>query len=185
MGYLRHSRLSSPRRWPASKEGCFDAYERELDYLFGTLQRLGAAPREIEDLAQEVFAVLYRAWPSSDLTGSFRPYLFSVAFRVVRAHRRRRGHEISYSELKARDGAEGALPLEHPAQPFLAALDRIPLLRRAVVIMHDLDGFSIVDVAAKLSITRCGAYLRLRRARTELASALRRSLRIGADEQPR
>jgi RNA polymerase sigma-70 factor (ECF subfamily) len=65
----------------------------------------------------------------------------------------------------------------------MAALERVPLQRRAVLVMHDLDGFSIVDVAAKLSITRFGAYARLRKARKELASALRRLLARGyADE---
>ena len=46
--------------------------------------------------------------------------------------------------------------------------------------MHDLDGFPIVEVAAKLALTRFGAYARLRKARKELASALRRSLRESA-----
>ena len=59
----------------------------------------------------------------------------------------------------------------------MAALDTIPLPRRAVVIMHDLDGFAIVDVAAKLSITRFGAYARLKKARKELASALHKLLK--------
>jgi DNA-directed RNA polymerase specialized sigma24 family protein len=45
--------------------------------------------------------------------------------------------------------------------------------------MHDLDGFSIVEVAARLSLTRFGAYARLRKARKELASALRRLLKEG------
>ena len=61
----------------------------------------------------------------------------------------------------------------------MAALDTVPLARRAVVVMHDLDGFPIVEVAARLSLTRVGAYARLRKARKELASALRRSLREG------
>jgi RNA polymerase sigma-70 factor (ECF subfamily) len=61
----------------------------------------------------------------------------------------------------------------------MAALDTIPLQRRAVVVMHDLDGFPIVEVAARLSLTRFGAYARLRKARKELASALRRLLKEG------
>jgi DNA-directed RNA polymerase specialized sigma24 family protein len=59
----------------------------------------------------------------------------------------------------------------------MAALDTIPLPRRAVVIMHDLDGFAMVDIAAKLSITRFGAYARLNKGRRELASAVRKLLR--------
>ena len=81
MGYLRPLRSAPPA--PACESACLAAFDRELDYLFGTLRRLGAAPREVEDLAQEVFVVLHRNWPTVDTTRPLRPYLFGVAFRVV------------------------------------------------------------------------------------------------------
>jgi hypothetical protein len=40
--------------------------------------------------------------------------------------------------------------------------------------MHDLDGVPIVDVARALSISRFGAYARLRKGRRELGAAARR-----------
>ena len=159
---------------------CLEAYEQELDYLLETLRRLGAGPREIEDLAQEVFVVLYRKWPSLDVTRPLRPYLFGVAFRVVYAHRPRKAREIPFAHLELEDtalGPEGTLQSKEAARILIAALDTIPLPRRAVVIMHDLDGFPIVDIAAKLSITRFGAYARLKKARRELASAIRKLLK--------
>ena len=180
MGYLRQVR-SAPRQVEL-EDSCVAVYERELDYLFETLQRLGANPREIEDLAHEVFLVLLRNWPQLDLSRPFRPYLFAVAFRVVCAYRRRRRREVPYAYLDAEDqavGPEESLQAKQSTGLLLAALDTVPLPRRAVVVMHDLDGVSIVEVAARLSITRFGAYARLRKARKELASALRRMLRGG------
>jgi RNA polymerase sigma-70 factor (ECF subfamily) len=184
MGYLRQVRSASPALPPdaALETTCLAVYERELDYLFETLQRLGASPREIEDLAQEVFLILHRNWPNLDVSRPFRPYLFAVAFRVVCAHRRRRSREIPCAYLEAEDpavGPEESLQSRQSAHLLMAALDTVPLARRAVVVMHDLDGFSIVEVAARLSLTRFGAYARLRKARKELASALRRLLREG------
>jgi RNA polymerase sigma-70 factor (ECF subfamily) len=180
MGYLRQVRSVPPE---AEQEAtCVAVYQRELDYLFETLQRLGASPREIEDLAHEVFLVLLRNWAELDLSRPFRPYLFAVAFRVVCAHRRRRRREVPYAYLDAEDqacGPEESLQSKESTRLLMAALDTVPLPRRAVVIMHDLDGFSIVDVAAKLSLTRFGAYARLHKARKELASGLRRLLREG------
>lgn len=180
MGYLRQAWIAPPEI--EREASCVAVYQRELDYLFETLQRLGASPREIEDLAHEVFLVLLRNWAELDLSRPFRPYLFAVAFRVVCAHRRRRRREVPYAYLDAEDhatGPEESLQSKESTRLLMAALDAVPLPRRAVVIMHDLDGFSIVDVAAKLSITRFGAYARLRKARKELASALRRLLREG------
>lgn len=180
MAYLRQVR-SVPRE-TEREATCVAVYERELDYLFETLQRLGASPREIEDLAHEVFLVLLRNWSDLDLSRPFRPYLFAVAFRVVCAHRRRRRREVPYAYLDAEDqaiGPEETLASKESTRLLIAALDTVPLPRRAVVVMHDLDGVSIVEVAAKLRLTRFGAYARLRKARRELASAVKRLLREG------
>ena len=177
MGYLRQVR-STPRE-PEFETSCLAVYERELDYLYETLQRLGARPPDIEDLAQEVFIILHRNWPELDVSRPFRPYLFAVAFRVVCAHRRRRGREVPYADLDAEDqavGPEQSLQSKQSARLLMTALDTVPLPRRAVVVMHDLDGVSIVEVAARLALTRFGAYARLRKARKELASSLRRLL---------
>jgi RNA polymerase sigma-70 factor (ECF subfamily) len=175
MGYLRAVR--SRPSLPPPESSCLAAFESEFDYLFETLRRLGAAPREIEDLAQEVFLVLYRNWPTFDATRPLRPYLFGVAFRIVCANRRRRAREIPNSVLEVEDGAagpEGSLQSKESIALLFAALDRVPLPRRAVVVMHDLDGIPVTEIAQSLSITRFGTYARLRKGRKELAAAVRR-----------
>jgi RNA polymerase sigma-70 factor (ECF subfamily) len=178
MGYLRlvHSAPSVPT--PAS--ACLEAFEGELDYIFATLQRLGVAPGEVEDLAQEVFMVLHRKWTSLDTERPLRPYIFGVAFRIVCAHRRRRVREIPYPALDIDDGApspECSLQSKESITLLLIALESVPMLRRGVVVMHDLDGVPIVEVARALSISRFGAYARLVKGRKELTAAVRRLLR--------
>jgi RNA polymerase sigma-70 factor (ECF subfamily) len=181
MAYLRLVHSAEPQ--PVPESTCVDAYDRELDYLFETLQRLGAGPREIEDLAQEVFVVLHRNWSTLDKTRPLRPYLFGVAFRVVCAHRRRQKREIPYPTVDAEDAGaspEGQVQNKESVALLMAALERVPLPRRAVLVMHELDGVPIADVAERLSISRFGAYARLRKAHRELASAVRRLLKEGA-----
>jgi len=175
MGYLRPLRSQTPLANPGVS--CLEAFDQELSYLFHTLQRLGASPREVEDLAQEVFVVLHRNWPTLDTTRPLRPYLFGVAFRIVSTHRRRRARETPYAVLDVEDGAlgpEASLQTKESAALLRAALDRVPLPRRAVLIMHDLDDVPVEDIARRLSITRFGTYARLRKARRELAAAVRR-----------
>lgn len=178
MGYLRQVRSAPPE--PNFETSCLGVYERELDYLFETLQRLGATSREIEDLAQEVFLILHRKWADLDVSRPFRPYLFGVAFRVVCAHRRRSRRELPFAHLDTTDESvspEELISSNESTELLMTALNTVPLPRRAVVVMHDLDGCSIVEVAAQLSLTRFGAYARLRKGRKELAAALRRLLR--------
>jgi len=175
MAYLRLVHSGPPV--PSAESACLSSFEHELDYIFATLRRLGAAPHELEDLAQEVFVVLYRNWTTLDTERPLRPYLLGVAFRIVCAHRRRRTREISYPALDPEDSApspEGSLQSKESTRLLLAALDCVPLIRRAVVVMHDIDEVPIVDVARTLSISRFGAYARLRKGRRELTAAVRR-----------
>jgi len=174
MAYLRLVQSAPPT---ATEGGCLDAFDRELDYIFATLRRLGAAPHEIEDLAQEVFMVLYRNWSALDTQRPLRPYMFGVAYRIVCAHRRRRMREIPQADIELSDRAanpEGSLQYRQSMALLSAALNTLPLARRAVVVMHDLDEVAITDVARSLSLTRFGAYARLRKGRKELAAAVRR-----------
>ena len=175
MGYLRLAHSAPPA--PTPESACLAAFDREIDYIFMTLKRLGAAPHEVEDLAQEIFVVLYRHWTTLDTDRPIRPYLFGVAFRILCAHDRRRRREVLCADVDAYDGTlspEGSLQSKQSVALLMAALQNLPMPRRAVVVMHDLDEVPIADVARSLAITRFGAYARLRKGRRELATAVRR-----------
>ena len=60
---------------------------------------------------------------------------------------------------------------------MLTALERIPLPRRAVLVMHDIDDVPVSQVAATLDIPLFTVYSRLRKARRELDAAIRRMLK--------
>ena len=174
MGYLRL--LKPPEREPGPEEACVLAFDTELNYIFETLRRLGARAGEVEDLAHEIFLVVYRNWSTLDTSRTLRPYLFGVAFRIVSAHRRRRSREVHFPYIEAVDNAPGqeqtvqsreAIALLH------SALEFVPLPRRAVVIMHELDEIPVAVIAETLSLTRFGVHARLKKGRLELARAVR------------
>ena len=145
--------------------------------MFHALRWLGARPDEVEDLAQEVFIALRRSWPHYDSSRPLRPYLFGVAFRVVSMQRRKRKRELAFASLEIRDGGAGpdeALQAKQARATVMRALERVPLRRRAVLVMHDLEEVPTAEVAAALSIPLFTAYSRLRKARKELEAALRR-----------
>ena len=175
MGSVRSVRSVLPL--PAPDSGCLDTFERELDYLFRTLQRLGARAEDIDDLLQDIFLILYRNWPTLDATRPIRPWLFGVAFRVVRSHRRRRARESCHDDLDPQDGGPSPeiwLQGQQSLALLFAALERLPAARRSVVTMHDLEGLEVVEIARRLSLTKFGVYARLYKARRELAAAVRR-----------
>jgi len=174
MGYLRL--LKPLEREPGPEEACVAAFDRELDYVFETLRRLGARPGEVEDLAHEIFLVLYRNWSTLDTSRTLRPYIFGVAFRIVSAHRRRHSREVNFPYIEAVDNAPGQeqnLQLRESIALLYSALELVPLARRAVVIMHELDEVPVNVIAETLSLTRFGVHARLRKGRLELARAVR------------
>src|SRR3569623_678607 len=101
---------------------------RELDYVYATLQRLGARPREIEDLAEEVFTTFQRDWPGREQDRPLRAFLFAVAFRIVSAHR----HQETTARVAAREeppvGPDEGSPPAHRS-PLGSAADAEPRAR--------------------------------------------------------
>ena len=165
------SRLTSQ---PTSEEACLEAFQAELDYLYQTLEWLGASSSEVEDLAQEVFLVLHRSWDEYDVSRPLRPFLFGIAFRIVSAHRRRRAKERPMTHTDFEDRApwpDRALQAKQDRALLLIALDRIPLPRRGVLVMHDIDDIPATEVASAFSIPLFTVYSRLRKARKELQVA--------------
>ena len=161
-------------------DACLDAFQRELDYIHRTLRRLGTAAPEVEDLAQDVFLALRRSWPQYDQARPLRPYLFGIAFRIAAAHQRKSRREVAFGIVDVDDATPGPDDLLQTKQAralVLAALERIPIPRRAVLIMRDLDEVPVDEVASVLAIPLFTAYSRLRKARRELEAAVRRILK--------
>lgn len=178
---MSHLRLvSSLASRMTSDEACLDTFQRELHYIYRTLRRMGAWPSEVEDLAQELFLALRGAWKNYDPDRPIRPYLFGIAFRIASAHQRKRNREVAFGIVEPDDLApwpDEALQSKQARTTVLAALERIPLRRRAVLVMRDLDDIPMADIASVLAIPLFTAYSRLRKARRELEVAVRQLLR--------
>ena len=178
MSHLRLVPATSPRL--SADEACLDAFQKELDYVYRTLRRLGTSPSEVDDLAQEVFLALRRCWNDYDATRPLRPFLFGISFRIASAYERKRRREVAFGVVEIGDvgpGPDDALHSKQARALVMAALERIPLPRRAVLVMHDIDDVPVSDVAATLEIPLFTVYSRLRKARRELEAAIRRLMK--------
>jgi RNA polymerase sigma-70 factor (ECF subfamily) len=164
-----------------ASEPCLEAFLRELDYVHRTLRRLGTARSEVDDLAQDLFVALRKCWNEYDPARPLRPYLFGIAFRIAAAHHRKRTRErnreaqFQIIEVTTTDpGPEDALQSKQARALVLAALEHVPLPRRAVLVMFDLDEIPVGDIASVLGIPTFTVYSRLRKARREMGVAVRR-----------
>src|SRR5678816_2857953 len=76
-----------------------EIYAEQLDYVWHSLRRLGVDDRDREDLAHDVFLVVYRRLASYDPACSLRAWLFGIAYRVV-------ADPVSYTHLRAHETPE-------------------------------------------------------------------------------
>ena len=64
-------------------------FERYRQPVWGFFRRRVGDPSVAEDLAQTVFTALLEAAPRYEAQSAFRSYLFTIAFNVLQAERRR------------------------------------------------------------------------------------------------
>jgi RNA polymerase sigma-70 factor (ECF subfamily) len=158
------------------------AYQSEFSYVWNTLRRLGVAVSDREDLCHDVFVALYRSINEGkyDVARPLKSWLFGIAFRVASDFRRRARHRY---EVGGRDPER--LPGGPLADQQLSALkDRelvmrglmvLDLDRRAVFILHELEGRTMPEIAEILGAPLNTCYSRLRLARETFTKTVRQA----------
>jgi RNA polymerase sigma-70 factor (ECF subfamily) len=167
---------------PALAHASFqEVYRAELQYVANVVRRLGVEPTWVEDLTHDVFMAAYRRRDSYDRSRPIRPWLFAFALHRVSAHRERAAarREVAADEPAAQvpDDAPGpdAVVERREAQSLVVrALDALDLDKRAVFILHEIDGCPIPEAAHALGIPLNTAYSRLRLGRQLFETAVRR-----------
>jgi RNA polymerase sigma factor (sigma-70 family) len=161
----------------AQLESCVAAFEAELDYIYRALRRHGISESDADDLAQEVFLIMWRRWADYDAQRPLRPWLAGIAFRVAYNHRDRMAREVPGGLVDTRDqtdGPEDRIASHRLRALVLSALSQVPEKQRTAMILHHLDGLGVRDVARTTKVPLFTAYSRLRAGRRAFASAIRR-----------
>jgi RNA polymerase sigma-70 factor, ECF subfamily len=149
-----------------------------VGYVLRTLRRLGVTSADVEDMAHEVFLAVHDQLDAYDRSRPLRPWLFAFAFRIASHYRRKARRETELDPTKdvvdAGDAPDALLDKERKRRLVLAALEQIELDRRAVFVLHEIDGFTCEEVARSLAIPLGTVYSRLRLAREDFADKMRR-----------
>jgi RNA polymerase sigma-70 factor (ECF subfamily) len=160
-------------------------FDAEVRYVWNTLRLLGARAADVEDLASEVWLVVYRRLDTYDRSRPLRPWLFGIAFRVVTAERRLAHHRREvFIDGDSTGGGERHASETPPADEQLSvrdahklvldALQHVDVDRRAILVMHDMDDAPMKAIAETLGVPVNTAYSRLRLGREDFKQALAR-----------
>lgn len=158
-----------------------EVFRQEFRYVWNTLRRLGVQERDLEDVTHEVFIRVHAQLPLFDAERPLRAWLFSLALGVAANYRRLARHRTSLAptlpEVADPNGAaeENLLRREESRQVH-EALQDVPLEQRAILVLHELDGYSIPEVAVTLGLGLNTAYSRLRLGREAFRQAFRRKV---------
>ena len=145
-----------------------------LNDLFRTAARL-LCHGEAHDAVQEAYLVAWRTFDRYQRGTNCRAWLFRILLNVVRHERRRRlkwltcGNEASSELVAPEPVADNLTDAE-----IQAALDRLPVHFRAVLVLVVLEDFSYKEVSAVLDVPLGTVMSRLSRARSLLRGELAR-----------
>jgi RNA polymerase sigma-70 factor, ECF subfamily len=175
---LGASLATEPREAIVSSDQVFaSVYEAHAGFVWRVLRGMGVTDSQVEDALQEVFIVVHRRLPEFDGRHSIKTWLFAIAFRVACDQRRRlkRGGAHQPIDDHLRDGgpdpAETAERLE-AVRILEQLLDQVDEEKRAVLVLAEIEGMTVPEIAAATGIGINTVYTRLRRARLQLNRAL-------------
>jgi RNA polymerase sigma factor (sigma-70 family) len=170
---------------PSGKPPSFaDIFPFALDYIRQSVRRMGVSEGDGDDVAQKSLLVVHRCLSSRAPSRSLKPWLHRIAWYEATRHldhvRRRRETWMEDSDFDLVDPAPTSEELTIAQQNrriMQELLQTIALERRVVLILHDLDGVAMKDIAREHDIPINTAYTRLRLAREDLRAAWERRQR--------
>jgi RNA polymerase sigma-70 factor (ECF subfamily) len=156
-------------------------HDRELfELVYRRMRNLVPANApDFEDLVQAAATEAWRALPGFEGRSELGTWVYTVCYRVVSNHRRWwRRYQLRFSI-----GLDDVFPSERePAPELLDERARIERLRgllgrmsdkyRAVVVLHDLEGFTVSEISGIVAANELTVRSRLRDGRKQLRRLL-------------
>jgi RNA polymerase sigma-70 factor (ECF subfamily) len=165
-----------------SAESFNELFLRYKQPIYGFFRRRTADLHHAEELSQETFLVLLRAAARYEPRALFRTYLYAIAFKILRAHRRKAafratffGHPKSIPDPAKQDATESALWVRR-------AVEKLGPLDREILLLREFEQLSYAEISDLLSLPINTVRSRLFRARTALRNLLEPSAAASPNE---
>lgn len=153
-----------------------DLLDRHRGIVLKVAGSYAANPEDRADLAQDIAAQLWRAWPSYAPDRPVTTWMYRIALNVAISHLRGRSlrdrHHVPYDETLHATGAhDAAIDDDHETGQRLRMLERViaalPPLDRALMLLY-LDERSQREIADVLGISESNVSTRISRLKQRL-----------------
>ena len=153
-------------------------YREHFKAVWRVLRRLGVAPPQLDDAAQDVFLVVHRKLAGVDASAPLRSWIFAISVRVASEYRRRSGRRrtepLDDVFASAAPGPAQQTELLEEVRLLEALLAELDEKKREVFVLAELEQLSVPEIAAALEVNANTVYSRLRSARQHFDAALAR-----------
>ncbi len=163
-------------------EECANAPSVELLKMLYRQMRVLAGPRpDLDDLVQCAAERVLRALPRFEGRSALSTFIYGVAYRTLLGHDRwyrRWSRRFSLSDDQVGESEDNAESTEQAAirarraASLHRALAQLPPCKRAVIILHDLEGVEMKEIATIVEANERTVRSRLRDGRKRLAQIL-------------
>jgi RNA polymerase sigma-70 factor, ECF subfamily len=154
------------------------------DRLYNAIYRILDNAEDAQDVVQDSFVNAYQSLSSFKGESEFYTWLYRIAFNAAITLKRRRKTTLSIHQ--AIEGGVSHDPIDHSQDigpgaslerleeetKLYAALQRLSLEHRTVLVMNDIDGFKYDEIAETMGIPIGTVRSRIHRARQELRALL-------------
>jgi RNA polymerase sigma-70 factor (ECF subfamily) len=187
------------RHEPESEAPPFDAvYQAHAQDVARWAARLGGPGADVEDITQEVFLVVNRRLAEFRNQSQLSTWLFSITAKVTANERRRRRRRRWWLRLVPGIDDEIASTLDTPVEhlekrerraQFYAALDALAERQRQALVLFELEGLSVAEIAQLMELRPGNVRVLLHRARAAFLQRmtereLREALSLCESPQP-
>lgn len=158
----------------------FEVHKRRV---YSLCLRMTGDTAEAEDLAQEAFLQLFRKIATFRGESAFSTWLHRLVVNVVLMHLRKKGlQQVSLDEPDASQDEPVKREYGDDDKRLLHSIDRITLSRaidglppgyRAVLVLHDVEGYEHNEIAQILNCSVGNSKSQLHKARLKLRELLR------------
>jgi RNA polymerase sigma-70 factor (ECF subfamily) len=166
-----------------SEEVCVsDSPDELLALLYRQMRALAGPRQDLDDLVQAAAERVVKALERFERRSSLATFTYGIVYRtLIDQQRWYRRFQRRFSQSSQHEVDELAFPrssetdlreLER-ARRLYAALDTLPQEKRATLILHDLEGLDVADVATISGVGELTVRSRLRDAHKKLADILR------------
>jgi RNA polymerase sigma-70 factor (ECF subfamily) len=155
-----------------SGEAFAELFSRYKQPLFGFFRRRLADAAQAEELTQETFLVLLRSAAQYEPRALFRTYLYAVAFKILRAHRRKAIFRATFFGIQrpAKEPATSEAPDANLC--IREALGKLEGTEREILLLREFEQLSYAEIADLLHLPVNTVRSRLFRARLALREIL-------------